>query len=481
MKPIITRTGIAGKADEIILLGYTTSKFNQEWFSREERTYIRRQISSREKTIVINQFTRRIFIQLIESHEEKHLQLEAARMAGTKVHSRLRENHISQLVVCHVEDRAEEVLAFAEGLVLVNYQFLKYQTKGHEKEHALSRVALSCSGIRTSQVSELNNLLTAVYKARDLVNEPVSSLNAVQLARAVAAMGKEAGFKVETLDKARIKALKFGGLLAVNQGSIDPPTFSILRWKPANAKNTKPFVLVGKGIVYDTGGLSLKPTADSMDHMKCDMSGAAAVAAAIYALARNKVPVYVMGLIPATDNRPGGNAYAPGDVVVMHDKTTVEVLNSDAEGRLILGDALAYARRLDPALAITVATLTGSASRAIGKYGIVGMGNAPRKLFDSLIESGNDVYERIAEFPFWAEYGDLIKSDVADIQNVGGSDAGAITAGKFLEHFTDYPFIHLDIAGPAFLKTCDGYRTRGGTATGVRILYDFLRKQARGR
>jgi leucyl aminopeptidase len=268
-----------------------------------------------------------------------------------------------------------------------------------------------------------------------------------------------------------------GGLLAVNRGSLDPPTFSILTWKPENARNKKPFVLVGKGVVYDTGGLSLKPTLDSMDYMKCDMAGAAAVAATLYALAGNKVPVYVVGLIPSTDNRPDGNAYVPGDVIRMFNGSTVEVLNTDAEGRMILADALAWSDRYKPRLVINVATLTGAAHAAIGKYGIVSMGNAGKAEMEKLRESGDRVAERIAEFPFWSDYDELLKSDVADLKNIGGKYAGAITAGKFLEHFTKSPFIHLDIAGPAFNKTKDSYRGKGGSGIAVRLLYDFLKKQ----
>jgi leucyl aminopeptidase len=288
-------------------------------------------------------------------------------------------------------------------------------------------------------------------------------------------MGREAGFTVETLHKKKIQSLRMGGILAVNRGSIDPPTFSILTWKPENARNTHPIVLVGKGVVYDTGGFSLKPTLDSMDYMKCDMAGAAAVAGTFYALAKNKLPLYVVGLIPATDNRIDGDAYVPGDIVRMFDGSTVEVLNTDAEGRMLLADALTWADKLEPGLIFTIATLTGSAHAAVGRYGIVAMGNADRKEMDALKESGERVYERIAEFPFWDEYNDLLKSDVADLKNIGGKYGGAITAGKFLEHFTDYDLIHLDIAGPAFNKTRDSYRGKGGSATGLRLLYDFLK------
>jgi leucyl aminopeptidase len=178
--------------------------------------------------------------------------------------------------------------------------------------------------------------------------------------------------------------------------------------------------------------------------------------------------------MPSTDNRLDANAIAPGDIVTMSDGTTVEVLNTDAEGRLILGDALTYAKKYKPELVFTAATLTGAASRAIGKYGIVAMHSRAAKEMESLKKSGEQVYERIAEFPFWEEYGELIKSDVADIKNIGGIDAGMITAGKFLAHFTDYPFIHLDIAGPAFIDKKDSYRTAGGTGFGVRLLVEYL-------
>jgi leucyl aminopeptidase len=208
------------------------------------------------------------------------------------------------------------------------------------------------------------------------------------------------------------------------------------------------------------------------------MAGAATMATTMYAIARLDLPLHVIGLMPATDNRMDANSIAPGDVIRMYDGTMVEVLNTDAEGRLILGDALSYAKKYKPGLVFTAATLTGAASRAIGKYGIVAMEKDAAREMDKLKECGEKVYERIAEFPFWDEYGELIKSDVADIKNIGGIDAGMITAGKFLAHFTDYPFIHLDIAGPAFLEKKDNYRTAGGTGYGVRLLVEFLEQRA---
>jgi leucyl aminopeptidase len=250
-----------------------------------------------------------------------------------------------------------------------------------------------------------------------------------------------------------------------------------MEYKPAKAVNKKPIVLVGKGVVYDTGGLSLKPTANSMDFMKCDMAGGATVGGILYAIAKAKLPVHVIGLVPSTDNRPSGNAYAPGDVITMMGGKTVEVLNTDAEGRLILADALTYAKRYKPELVMEFSTLTGAASAAIGQYGIVCMGNVDKKTNEALHTSGYNVYERLAEFPFWEEYDELLKSDIADLKNIGGPTAGAITAGRFLAQFIDFPYMHFDIAGPAFNKGNDSYRVKNGTGVGVRLIFDFLRNK----
>ena len=327
--------------------------------------------------------------------------------------------------------------------------------------------------IDAKRLTILSISIQAVYWARDLVNEPLNKLNATKLAETISKELKSAGAKVEVLNKNKIEALKMGGLLSVNQGSVDPPTFTIIRWKPDGAMNEKPILLVGKGVVYDTGGLSLKPT-KSMETMKCDMAGSAVVAAAMYAIAKANLPVYAIALIPATDNRPGGNAYVPGDVITMFDGTTVEVLNTDAEGRLILADALSYAKKFNPQLVINFATLTGSAANAIGQQGIVAMAKDADKPFAELEKCGLSVHERLVRFPLWDEYHELLKSDIADLKNIGGAEAGAITAGKFLEHFTDYPFIHMDIAGPAFITSRDAYRTQGGTGIGVRLLLEYF-------
>lgn len=363
-------------------------------------------------------------------------------------------------------------LLISEGLALSNYQFITFFKEKEKKEYQLKEIIL-VGGVEEQKIKKLNNSITAVTWARNMVNLPVNHLNALKLSQEIENLGKKAKFKVEVFEKAKIEALKMGGLLAVNSGSIEPPTFTIIEYKPSKPKNKKPLVLVGKGVVYDTGGLSLKPTAGSMDSMKSDMAGAAAVAGAIYNIALDKSDVHVIGLIPATDNRPGQIAYTPGDIITMFDGTTVEVLNTDAEGRMILADALAYSAKYDPKLVIDVATLTGAAVVAIGTKASCVMGN-DEKYLKSLVEAGDDVHERLVTLPFWEEYLDDMKSSVADLKNIGSRYAGMITAGKFLEHFVKAPYIHIDIAGPSFLDAAQEYRPKGGTGIGVRLLTQFI-------
>jgi leucyl aminopeptidase len=335
---------------------------------------------------------------------------------------------------------------------------------------------LSLPPCPVTSLHELNILIEAVYKCRDLINEPVSYLTAEVFAKEIEKLGMECGAKVEIMNRKKLETLQMGGILAVNQGSHEPPTFTVMEWKPAKAVNRKPVIFVGKGIVFDSGGMNLKP-GDYMMNMKDDMSGAAAAALAIYAIAKAKLPVHVIGLMPATDNRPGPKAMVPGDVIKMHGGTTVEVLNTDAEGRLILADALSYAAKFKPELVIDMATLTGAAVRTLGKYASAGMESGATGELLELIDSGFATFERIVELPMWDDYGELVKSDLADLKNTGPPEAGTITAAKFLEKFTSYPYIHLDIAGPAFIEKTDAYRSAGGTGYGVRLLFDFMVKR----
>lgn len=410
----------------------------------------------------------------IDSSKEEYKILEAARKAGFGINRLLNSLKVKEAAVYSVVRKPKVTLAFIEGVALSNYEFIKYKTKD-KTEKSLNTLHIDARCANKKDLDEIQKLTEANFFSRTLVNEPVSYLTATQLSKEISEAGKRYGFAVQVFDKKKIEALKMGGLLAVNKGSIDPPTFTILEYKPSRKKNKKPIVLVGKGVVYDTGGLSLKPTTNSMDMMKCDMSGAATVAGIFVAVAQLKLPVHIIGLIPATDNRPGMNAYAPGDVITMMSGLNVEMLNADAEGRMILADALHYAKQYEPELVLDFATLTGAAKAAIGSKAAVYMGTASDAVKKAIVRSSENTYERVVEFPLWEEYGEMIKSDIADIKNIGGAEAGAITAGKFLEHFTAYPWLHFDIAGPAYLTAEDSYRGKYGTATGVRLVVDFLK------
>lgn len=456
-KSLVKANNIVFLADKITDLQSTLSKEDFKYFKKywkdEDMQYIK---STKGYVFVVKTIKK---------------DLNTIRKAAFSTHDTLKKHYKEVSVSGKNKDK---MLAFVEGFLLSDYQFLKYFKDADKKRHTIIKLHIhgSCT---QKDLNELQNLVTSVYWARDMVNEPVSFMDAPQLAKEFKGKGKANAYKVEVLGKAKIESLKMGGLLAVNKGSETPPTFTIIEYKHAQSKNKKPIVLVGKGVVYDTGGLSLKPTAHSMDLMKSDMGGAATMAATIDALAKNKVPIHVIGLIPATDNRPGKTAYAPGDVITMYDGTTVEVLNTDAEGRMILADALAYANKYEPELVIDAATLTGAAVRALGTKTAISMGNAKDMYFRKLYEAGQETHDRVFRLPFWKEWKSELKSDIADMKNLGGPNAGMITAGKFLEHFVKFPYIHIDIAGPAFLETADGYNGKGATGAGVRLLYQFLK------
>lgn len=467
------------KADENANILYlaTTDNYKNLPLSDLEMKFAEDQVNAEVTLIELNRYTHHLFLHVSNTKEYANSDLEKLRKLGYSVHSKIQESKISKIVIQDYLNNSEAILALVEGVSLANYQFLKYFTDTKKTKHTLNNLIIHSDVVNQKQLNELEAVVEGVKFARELVNEPLSYLTAGKLSEEIQEKGAQAGFSVDVFGKRKIESLKMGGLLAVNKGSIDEPTFSILEWKAEDAVNAQPIVFVGKGVVYDTGGLSLKPTKDSMDLMKSDMGGAASVAGAIYAIAKAKLPIHVIGLIPATDNRPGGNAYVPGDVVEMYNGKTVEVLNTDAEGRMLLADALSYADQYKPEFVVDLATLTGAAAAAIGKYGLVAMGNQESK--DKMIqlkESGEKVYERLVEFPFWEEFDELIKSDIADLKNIGGRDGGAITAGKFLEHFTNYPWIHLDIAGPAYVGSTDNYRGKGGTGVGVRLLFEFIKQ-----
>lgn len=374
---------------------------------------------------------------------------------------------------------AEAAGALVEGFRLGAYRYDVYRTAGAP---APSSLAVHSDADVEAAVRRADVLAEVTNWARDLVNLGPSDKMPASLAETIRADAEAAGLRVEVWERERIEQEKMGGLLGVNRGSLDPPRFVVLEWAPTGTEADAPVVLVGKAVTYDTGGLSLKPTKDSMDKMKADMAGGAAVAGALLGAARLGVQRRIVGLLPMSDNRPGGRAYAPGDVLTMRSGATVEVLNTDAEGRLLLADALSYATTLAPAWVLDAATLTGAQGVALGERvaGVVArLGD--ETLAQRVHEAGDRTGDLAWPLPLYPHYREQLSSDVADLKNVGGPMGGVITAAAFLEEFTHdadgepaYPWVHLDIARPAFLDAPYGYRPKGGSGFGVRLILDLL-------
>jgi leucyl aminopeptidase len=366
-------------------------------------------------------------------------------------------------------------LALGEGAVLSQYSFSKYITT--EKKHLVRKFVVIAGDAESAKSIKRGLQLAAVICAgtifaRDLENAPGNEIFPESLAQQARSAGRQSGFTVSVFDERKIKRLGMGGLLGVAMGSHKPPRFIIMEYK--GRKTGKPVVLVGKGITFDSGGISIKPSAN-MAEMKMDMSGAAAVIATLQVVSTLKLPLHVIGLVPAAENLPGGLALKPGDILTHLNGKTSEVDNTDAEGRLILADALAYAGRFSPSLVIDLATLTGACVVALGHVASGMMGNNQEEM-NELAESGLRTYERVWQLPMFDEYEKLIKSDIADVKNVGGRWAGAITAAMFLRKFIgEYSWIHLDIAGTSIMEEAQDYIPKGGSGVGVRLLVDFLR------
>lgn len=477
MKSIQINTHCLGRPTDgiLIITDQTSTDGLVRWLTEEEFAIWKRNVGRGILEAVFMRADTIIMVKLMHDIGLDPDTLESARCAASALLPTLKTYRLGDIELGATSSELP-VLAFAEGLALGSYSFRKYVTHREEDDAALRYIGISQGVAHEADVSELNALVQSVFLTRNLVNEPQSHFTAIDLANAAVDLAHATGLRVEVLDKEAIEALGMGGLLAINRASNVPPRFCIMEWKPETSCNEKPIVLIGKGVVYDSGGLSLK-TPEGLENMKCDMAGAGAVMGALSAVARNNLPVHVIGLIPATDNLIGDRALVPGDIITMYSGHTVEVVNTDAEGRIILADALHYAARYEPELVVDVATLTGAAVRALGNQAICYMGNAPKLFKESLETSGMATYERCVELPLWKEYGDDLKSNVADMKNMGGGAAGMITAGKFLEYFAKFPWLHLDIAGPAYLRTANAYRPKDGTGVGVRLLYDFLKRR----
>jgi len=443
------------------------------YFNHKESDYIKKRLGDEKTFIHINRFDSHVYVIITPDKNTDWQNKEVLRRKGVELFHSLNALKLSAVAIIDFSGNDDNGLATLEGFYLTSYQFISYFKDSSKKAYTVTTVHY-VGGKSLEEIEENKNLWDSVFTTKNFVNQPVMSLPSYRFVEEISSLAKDKGFSATIHLKEWIEQQGMGGILAVNKGSIDPPFFCVLEWKPKKATNNKPIVLVGKGIMYDTGGLSLKPSS-GMETMKADMSGASAVLGVMSALSSNRINKHVIALIPITDNRPSGNAYAPGDIVKMHNGLFVEVLNTDAEGRMILADALSYAKIFNPSLVVNIATLTGAANAAIGENAAVVMGTAEQNIISQLLDCGFNAHERLVQFPMWDDYADLIKSEIADIKNVGGPLAGAITAGKFLEKFVAYPWIHIDIAGSAYHPKGGDYRGKGATGMGVRLLYQFIK------
>jgi leucyl aminopeptidase len=362
--------------------------------------------------------------------------------------------------------------AIAEGLTLSEFNAGTYKTSdvppGKAPAWTVIGARLDCSAAvqRGRLLAECSNL------ARDMANEPGNTLTPREFARRSEAIVAGTGLSFEVLDEKQIEALGMGMLLGVARGSSEPPRVMVIRHDPPGAPASPVLGLVGKGITFDTGGISIKP-ADGMERMKDDMAGGAAVVCAMRAIATLKAPIKVIGVVPTTENMPGGRAIKPGDILKSAEGKTIEVINTDAEGRLILGDGLWYVRKLGATHLVDVATLTGAIVTALGKI-TSGLFGTPDKWVDVVRRVANQAGDRVWPLPLFEEYRDQIKSDIADMMNTGGRPGGSITAALFLKEFTGgLPWVHLDIAGTAWAEEARPYLPKGPSGVAVRTLAEL--------
>jgi leucyl aminopeptidase len=378
-------------------------------------------------------------------------------------------------------DRAQAVQAEAEGALLGLYTFRIYQqSENSNHNQGIAHIKLLVEEEHKVQaesaIHKAQILAEATNLTRNLINEPPNVLTPSELANRASAMAQAVGLQCEIWDKAKIAESGMGGLIGVSQGSAQPPRFVILRYRGA-PDSAKGMALVGKGITFDTGGISIKPAQD-MDVMKSDMGGAAAVIGAMQAIAKLRPPINVTALIPTCENMPSATAYRPGDILCLMNGKTIEIVNTDAEGRLILADALSYAAREGLSPIIDLATLTGGIVIALGTI-LTGLFCNDERLTNEIVAAGRVAGEKHWPMPLDDEYNEQIKSDIADIKQTGGREASSVTAAKILQHFVaDAKWAHLDIAGTSYLESKKPYQEKGATGVGVRTLAELVLRLA---
>jgi leucyl aminopeptidase len=421
-------------------------------------------------------------ILLIGLGNERDITLETLRKAGATTTNQLRQRRLTDFTWIPAEGplhglQAEAMAsAWIEGLILADYRFEHYRSVDPKRLPSLQQLTVLTAREKEqapieAAVRRAESLCRGVYLSRDLVNEPGNVKSPAFLAEQAEAIAAEVGLQCTVLDRAALEQEGCGALLGVAQGSIREPRMIVLHYQGAG--DERPIALIGKGVVFDSGGISLKP-GEKMDQMKMDMAGGATVLGTMLAAALLKLPVNLTGIIPAVENLPSGSAIRPGDILTSLAGSTIEVLNTDAEGRLILADALTYAKRFNPREVIDLATLTGACIIALGHHAAALLGNHT-VLLRQLQRAGEASGERCWQLPLWNEYAEQIKSEVADLKNIGGRPAGTITAAAFLQHFAkDFRWAHLDIAGTAWQEKGSDYRPAGGTGFGVRLLIEHL-------
>lgn len=407
--------------------------------------------------------------------------LEKWRGAASKAGQFIRNSGIKQFVfpIKKLDGLSENELAesFVTGLLLGVYQFNEFKTLERDKIKEIGEavllgekdeeIKLISDGLRTGEI-----ISEAVYMARDLVNGPSNQVTPTVLAEKAQQIARNHDMEIQVLEVSQAEAMGMGAFSAVAKGSQEPGKFITLEYNKGKGLDT--IALVGKGITFDSGGISIKPS-EGMDRMKDDMSGAAGVLATMQAAAKLKLPLNLVGVIPATENLPSGKAYKPGDILKTLSGQTVEVISTDAEGRLILSDALTYSLRLKPKAIVDLATLTGACVIALGDY-VIGLFGNDESLLKRVEEASAKTGENVWKLPLWDEYFGYLKSDVADFRNVGTRAAGAIIGAIFLSKFVEkIPWVHLDIAGPASIEKERPYIPKGGTGAGVRLVVQLLR------
>ena len=400
-------------------------------------------------------------------------QLRAAIYTTGKIARKQRDRRIA--VIPGTPD-VERLRIAAVALAHADYRYDDYKTKEDDKRIDISATIISDLGDLDDLEQEVIAISSGLRTVRDLGNAPANVVTPTRLAERASEVAKEVGVKCTVYERRDIEKMKMGGLIAVNRGSDEEPRFVVMEYSPRKAR--KHVALVGKGITFDSGGISIKP-AEKMEEMKFDMCGAAAVIGTMEAAAKLELPVKITGAIPSTENLPSGSAYKPGEIITMMNGKTVEIVNTDAEGRMILGDALHYTSNLKPDHLIDFATLTGACVVALGGEA-AGLFSTDDELAQKLIECGERVGERLWRLPAWDEYKDLIRSEWADMKNSGGRLGGAITAAVFLKEFVTCPsWAHLDIAGTAYTDAETPREQKGATGAGVRVTLEFLESLSR--